>query len=399
MDLGGAAVTQSIWTYPWDLHDIGRDVALARVAAAGLTSISLATSYHAGRFLQPGNPRRRVYFPEDGTVYYHLDPALWSDAEIAPKQAAIVTTEGDQLDFLVRAREKGGPAVSAWTVCLHNTRLGWRHPGHVMRNCFGDSLRYALCPSSPAARAYVVGMVREITTRYRPDRVELESPNFMGFDHGYHHEKDGLGLLPEDRFLLGLCFCHHCTARAREVCIDIDAARRVVADHLAGAFARALPEARFPDFPDRGRAAFDDHAALAAFLDWRSEPVTSLIAEIRDAAEPASQILLIDVDDAWMGGVEIAKAVRGCDGIVSCAYSLAPEDLAAHVARMRALIGPERRLVAGLQMFHPEIRDATDLARRVVAASGASDGINYYNLGLIPASRLEWIRAAIDART
>ena len=60
----------------------------------------------------------------------------------------------------------------------------------------------------------MTGLVAEISHRYRPDRIELESPDFMGFAHGYHHEKDGLGLLPEETFLLGVCFCDHCLARA-----------------------------------------------------------------------------------------------------------------------------------------------------------------------------------------
>ena len=38
----------------------------------------------------------------------------------------------------------------------------------------------------------------------------------MGFAHEYHHEKDGVGLTPEDDFLLSLCFCPACLARAAE---------------------------------------------------------------------------------------------------------------------------------------------------------------------------------------
>ncbi len=55
----------SVWAYPWDLHDLGLDEATAQMGELGVNMLSLATSYHAGRFLQPGNPRGRVYFPED----------------------------------------------------------------------------------------------------------------------------------------------------------------------------------------------------------------------------------------------------------------------------------------------------------------------------------------------
>ena len=387
----------SVWCYPWDLHDIGPQTAAARLADAGVDTVSLATSYHAGRFLQPGNPRRRIYFPQDGTVYYRPDPALWAEHEIRPLMADIVAAEGDMLARLVAARDAGGMAVSCWTVCLHNTRLGMQHPGHVMRTAHGDPHFYALCPSSPAARAYVVTMVAEITSRYRPDRVELESPDFMGFAHGYHHEKDGLGLLPEDEFLLGLCFCDHCRARAMAAGVDADAARQTVVDLLDDAFARALPARRFDGFPAEGIAAFSSLPDLHAYIAWRSEPVTSLVAEIRAAADPASRILLIDAEGSWQGGVDVAAASRACDGVLLCAYTTPVERIAPLLDRYRALIGPDRSLIAGFQVFHPEVADAADLAARAAAAGGRADGLNFYNLGLIPQARLDWIAGAITA--
>ena len=153
----------SIWAYPWDIHDIGLDRVVSALEKQGVNSISLATSYHAGKFLQPGNPKRRVYFPQDGTVYYSIDPERWTNSEIKPLQADIVSSEGDYLSELVNRRDAGGQKVSCWTVCLHNTRLGHTHPDHVLRTAHGDPLYYGLCPSSPAARDYVTGLVAEIS--------------------------------------------------------------------------------------------------------------------------------------------------------------------------------------------------------------------------------------------
>lgn len=388
---------RSIWTYPWDLHDIGLDTALERIAQAGLTMVSLATSYHAGRFLQPGNPRRRVYFPEDGTVYYRLDRARWTGHEIVPLQARIVAEEGDQLAALTERRERGGPGVSCWTVCLHNTRLGMAHPGHVMRTAHGDPHLYALCPSSPAARAYVTGLVAEISQVYRPDRIELETPEFMGFSHGFHHEKDGLGLLAEDTFLLGICFCAHCMAGAGAAGLDAEAARREAAGLLDAALARELPEPRLPEFPARGIEAFEGHAALHAYLAWRPAPVTALLAEIRAAAHPDTRILLIDAEGSWAGGIDIDAAAAELDGILHCAYVTDPSRIGPLMAATRATLGPDKTLIAGFQLFHPTVRDAADLADRVARCAPHADGVNFYNLGLVPPARLGWAKAAMDA--
>ncbi len=384
----------SVWAYPWDLHDMGIDAAVATLTVQGVDMISLATSYHAGRFLQPGNPKRRVWFPQDGTVYYSVDDARWEGTEIKPLQADIVATEGDYLGELVARRDTGGTKVSCWTVCLHNTRLGIAHPDHVMRTAQGDPHFYALCPSSPAARAYVTGMAAEISHRYRPDRIELESPDFMGFDHGFHHEKDGLGLLPEDRFLLGVCFCDHCMTRARSAGVPAEAARDRVNALLDAAFARELPRPQFSGFPQQALDAFRDTPDLHAYLVWRTEPVATLIAEIRASTHPATQLLVIDAEGSWWGGVDLGRIAPHCDGVLYCVYAVPAPRITPLLAGVRRVIGPAKILIAGYQLFYPEVADAVDLRDRVSAATGLADGFNFYNLGLVPAQRLHWIGAA-----
>jgi len=66
------------------------------------------------------------------------------------------------------------------------------------------------------------------------------------------------------------------------------------------------------------------------------------------------------------------------------------------MARMRALLGPDRTLIAGFELSHPNVRDRADLATRVAAADPYVDGVNFYNLGLVPAARLDWIGRAIQ---
>ena len=51
----------SMWTYPWDIQDQGLETLAADLAGrAGLNTVSMATSYHAGRFLQPRSPRQKA---------------------------------------------------------------------------------------------------------------------------------------------------------------------------------------------------------------------------------------------------------------------------------------------------------------------------------------------------
>lgn len=385
----------AMWTYPWDILDLTADVVLGELVDAGLDTVSLATSYHAGRFLQARSPVRKSYYPEDGTIYFRPTSALWSDSRIVPKVATLVD-EADVLADLVRRRDAGGPRVACWTVCLHNTRLGMLHPEAVTRNAFGDPNYYSLCPSHPDARAYVTTLVQDLSTHYRPDVIELESPSFMGFAHGFHHEKDGVGLCPEDDFLLSLCFCPACLARAAKAGVDGAKARVAVRRWIAEACERELPAPRWPDFPACGLDVFQPWPELFAYAMWRFEPVTSLIAAIRERTAPATRVHLIDVKDGWLGGCDIGQAAAACDGIVLCAYGMDGPAVSRLIGDCRRTVGRDKHLAAGFSVMFPEMAGpAAFLARVRAAIDSGVESLNFYNYGLIPRARLDWIAQAM----
>lgn len=388
----------SMWAYPWDLMDVGFDEATTELRErAGVNGISLATSYHAGRFLQPRSPVRKSYFPEDGTIYFHPTAARWDASVIRPKVADLML-HGDMLGDLVRGRERTGLAVQCWTVCLHNTRLGMLHPHACTRNAFGDPNYFSLCPSHPDARAYAVTLVADLTATYRPDIVELETIGFMGFAHGYHHEKDGVGMTAEDDFLLSLCFCPACLSRSAAAGVDGAAAQRTVRRWLVEMSEQAVPAARWPDFSTRGPEVFAAAPEVDAYVRWRFEPVTSLAAAIRDAADPASQIHVLDIDDGWLSGCDLRAQAQATDGITLCVYDRPPEAVAAGVAKARAAMPPDRSLRAGLRLFYPEASSAESVTASAQAALGAgASGLNFYNYGLVPGARLDWLGAASRA--
>jgi len=389
---------RSMWTYAWDILDLGFDRVIGELHdRAGMTSVSLATSYHAGHFLQPRSPLRKAYFPEDGTIYFHPTPSRWDALAIQPKVAEIIAQGGDVLRELVRRRDAGGLKVCCWTVCLHNTRLGLLHPGAVTRNAFGDPNFYNLCPSNPDARAYVCTLVEDVTHAYRPDIVELESPSFMGFAHEFHHEKDGVGLTAEDDFLLSLCFCESCRARAASAGVDVEAARRMVAQWIVEACEREIPEPRFPAFPAGGLDTFRAFPALHEFLLWRREAVTSLIAEIRARAHADCRIVLIDIANAWLGGCDLQAIGRVCDGAILCVYGRSPDQSAAILEQGKVALGHDKFLGAGLRVFPHDVDGAEGLRRQAAACIEAgAEGLNFYNYGLVPAPRLDWIRRAVE---
>ncbi len=60
----------SVYAYPWNLCLNDYRQKLDEISALGLQGINLAVSYHAGKFIHPRSTQHRVYFPEDGVVYF-----------------------------------------------------------------------------------------------------------------------------------------------------------------------------------------------------------------------------------------------------------------------------------------------------------------------------------------
>ncbi len=171
-------------------------------------------------------------------------------------------------------------ATNVWLVLMHNTRLGTQHPQSTVANAFGDRYIYNLCPSAPDARAYAIGLARDVTASYPVSGVSLETPGFLPYAHGFHHE---FALNRPNRWLdsqLGLCFCEHCQAGAKRAGIPVEALRQQVAGDIEAYLSSDV------DFPADMAEAFwladtRTDGALKAFLDWRCTVVTSLVQEIR----------------------------------------------------------------------------------------------------------------------
>ncbi|GEO25206.1 hypothetical protein AAC03nite_09910 [Alicyclobacillus acidoterrestris] len=388
---------RSMWTYPWDILDIGKERVYSDLFdTAKLNSISLAMSYHAGRFVQPRSPKRKVYFPEDGTLYFHVSPELYEEQLIRPKTVSYV----DECDALIRElendRRERGFRLSSWFVCLHNTRIGMEYPEATVVNAFGDYYYYNLCPSNPAARTYITTVLKDLTSNYEVDAVELESLSFMGFPHEFHHEKDGVGLNDYEQFLLSLCFCNSCKHRAEQEGVQFEAVRKFVQDELLATFERDIPKPVNPEFHSKGMDFFKDNQSFYEFLKWRNGVVTSLTQEVREAAHPRTDVIFLSLvtDTAWTIGVDVSEISKVCDAVLVCCYDTDARRVGIDTKVSRAVVEQGIPLLTGFRVFYPEVHSKDELIDKIneTVENGAS-GLNFYNYGLIPKSRLNWIGA------
>jgi hypothetical protein len=386
-------IYRAIYAYAWDLAEGSLADTVSRIKALGLNTITLAGSYHAGKFIRPKGSGGKVYFPEDGTVYFRAHPKRYG--RIKPRANSL----NAERDIFAELGDLG-IAVNAWMVLLHNTPLGQAYPDATVENAFGDRYVYSLCPSAPDAREYAVALCRDITEHYPVLGISTETPGFLPYGHGFHHE---FALMKQNRWFdnyLGLCFCDHCRAGAAAAGIDAERLRVRVREDV-----ESWLKSEF-DIPDDMAEAFwiadtRSDGDLGRFLAWRCEVVTSLVREIRAAIRTDAEFAVIPsvarpTGGAWYEGTDL-KALAETAGIIeACFYEPSPERVGADVWDVRRRLRGAGRLRGILRPAYPDLngRGAVIAAALALRQAEIRD-IAFYNYGHIRAASLEWIAAAL----
>ena len=384
---------RSIYTYAWDLAEHGLDNSFAEFRGLGLNSVTIAGSYHAGKFLRPRSASP-VFFPEDGTIYFRHEPVRYG--KIVPISNSMVAGR-DILGDAVRNAELG---VNVWLVLLHNTPLGSRNLDDCVANAFGDKYIYNLCPSSPHARKFARSLAADVTDNYPVSGITVESPGFAPFFHGFHHE---FNLVQSNRWLenlLGLCFCQNCKNGAADIGIDAEGLqsriRTWIGEYLAGDV----------DYPDDMAESFwlADVATdreLSAFLNWRCDVVTSLVGEVRSAVASHVTVAIIPsvgrpTANAWFEGSNLADLRRAAGVLEICLYEPTWSRAAADFADVRRRLGGSRGLRCVIRPSWPDLSSASEVRAAVssFAAHGA-DGISFYNWGFLRRHNLRHVFEAL----
>jgi hypothetical protein len=373
-------VAVAAYLYPWDVD--GDPAAADRIAALGVTEVSLAAAYHAVRAVTPSHPGHRIV-TRDAAVYHRRDPARWAAAHLVPADPD--PAEAGSFERAAEALRAAGLRVNAWIVVNHNGRLAAAHPECAVRNAWGDSYPWALCAGSPAVAEYAATLAAEIAALDAVADVELEACGWYGYDHGSAHDKTGGTPAGPAGRLLDACFCDDCAATLRVAGADPDA--------IAAAVRTAF---------DTGESVPEDLAATlstvrAATAGGFAEHVVGAIR----AATPGQDVLVhAHPDPAEAGsnpgfGIPVLLGPAGADGIIlGCPGPAGPA--AASVAATTEAIGTAvaagtvpagRRVVATLPAVAALGADLGELPAKAkaVLAAGATD-LRLYHAGLASAA-------------
>ncbi len=388
---------RAIYAYAWDLAEVGVSGAIDRFLALGLDTVTLAGSYHAGKFLRPHGKAGKVYFPEDGAVYFKPDPRRYGAIKPVPHS---MVAAGEDMVGALAAQDR--TATNVWLVLLHNTRLGAAHPHATVANAFGDHYIYNLCPSAPAARAYATGLALDVTESYPVAGVSMETPGFLPCAHGFHHE---FALVRPNRWLdsqLGLCFCEHCAAGAKQAGIPVNALRRQVAGDIDAYLASDV------DFPADMAEAFwladtRTDGDLRAFLDWRCTVVTSLVREIRDAVRKDATVAVIPsvarpTGGAWYEGSDLKALAEAASVIEACFYEPGATRIKADLCDVKRRLRGAGNLRGIVRPGFPDLEAKGEFlaAMRTLGAAGLRD-VAFYNWGHLRDANLDWIAEGLAA--
>jgi hypothetical protein len=387
---------KAIYTYAWDLAEEGVSKAVAQFEALGLDTVTIAGSYHAGKFLRPHGRAGKVYFPEDGTVYFKANPARYG--AIKPVANSLLSSQDVLRELTSQERIK----TNVWLVLLHNTLLGSAHPDSAVSNAFGDRYVYNLCPSAPDARAYAIGLAQDVTETYPVSGLSMETPGFLPYAHGFHHE---FALNRPNRWLdsqLGLCFCPHCLKGAKAAGINAARLKTQVAEDVSAYLASDL------DYPADMAEAFwaadtRTDGDLKAYLDWRCTVVTSLVRDIRGAVRKEVDVAVIPsvarpTGGAWYEGSDLAALADATGIIEACFYEPGATRVKADLFDIRRRLRGKGHLRGIVRPAFPDLETKGEFlaAMQALGAGGVSE-VAFYNWGHLRSANIGWIADGLRA--
>lgn len=387
---------RSLYTYAWDVQDIGVTAFVDELLAMGMSDVTLATSYHAGKFIRPHakNPPR-VIFPEDGVVYF--DPDFSRYGEIKPQAHSDAATRA-VLPALIK---DGRLKVHGWTVLLHNSRIGAAYPQYSVKNAFGDPYVYSLCPMQPPVFDYAVALCADLSAQHALSSLVLETPGWLPYGHGYHHEFAQVASNPCLDILLGLCFCDICKSVAKGNGIAIDQLQTRVQDNISAYLAQPFDAAT-----DLNAHAVQTEILSSpeflAFVRLRQSRVTQLVKAIRQAIPATTKLAIIPTvqrptSACWVEGSDLKALSEVADYIEIPFYEANAIRAIADAGESIVQIGKANKVRAILRPGLPDLNQGAELDAAIdgIKALGVTD-FAFYNYGLLPQIQLDKLATTLQ---
>lgn len=395
----------SMWIYAWDLIDEGIPEVLDRLKENNINGINVPTLYHSGRFFLPHNPKRKVYFPEPGALYFPPDETWYGKIRIKPPVSRFASRSF--WETLREETRKRDMTMTAWTLALHNSDVGFRYPDTNVRDAFDGYRPTALSPANKDMRVFLVELAKDLARNYEFDNILLESLEYMPLRHGYTHEVFGIPISPTVEFFMTLSFDPELSQEALARGIDIEAVKRFVKDVCA-------KELDDPYYNHTDMSWEEIYGAvdgeLGKYLDLREDILVSLMKDIHKAVRAENTETKISILDfgplfalrpygtTWQNGVNLNKWAPYIDEVHPTFYGSledSPDKVDLYLSVLNAL-DKKVAMVPAIRCTLPQVPSREALQERIALVKPHSHGLTFYNYGFMPHRTLEWIKDEIE---
>ncbi|MFD2416305.1 hypothetical protein [Amycolatopsis pigmentata] len=268
----------------------------------------------------------------------------------------------------------------------HDSRLGERFPDIAVRNCFGESYPWALCPAHEEVRAYAATLTAESLRGLEVSSVILEACGQLGAVHQCRHEKTDAVWAPAVVRLLSVCCCTACARIWQE---DFHADPEEVTRGLREEVSRLLATGDL--------SLTEDSLAVGdMLLATRHRTTDALRREVLEGVGPGVRIVLHGTLDPWATGALPGlspAASNDADAVVlPCWQPGAPtlDSVAATRTRLPATVD------VGAYVTAVGAAEVPDIGAYVaeLGKAGAAE-LHLYHLGLAGPARWHLLSAAM----
>jgi hypothetical protein len=397
-------MNHAVWIYPWDLLDEGIPNVLDRLQAAGISGVNVAVNYHTGRFFLPHNPKRKLYYPEPGALYFEPDLKWYGESKIKPPISEFASRK-----FYSSLREetsKRSMKLTAWSLGLHNTYIGEKYPETATINVFGDIDITSLCAANEDVRKYFFDLYSDLANNYHFDQILIESMEFMPFRHGYHHEVIGIPLTATEDFLMSLSFSAPLCKKAIAAGIDINAVKDFVKGTLENGYSNAFSSKSEISWVELDEAVGGE---MKNFLDFREELVKSLLIDISALIKRnnKSELAILDFgplysmgprNNSWQSGLNLEVVSSYADEVHPTFYftdGLTFRKKVDEYVNLLGIVSGEVKMVPAIRAILPQVGSLEELKEQVEYLKPHSKGMTFYNYGFMSYETLDWISKSI----
>lgn len=362
---------------PWDLVHEGIDEALNRlqetIAIDGLSVTAVGGSAHVFRQRAGQGPRT---FRSGAAAHFQPQMRCYASSRLRPPTAEWIKAS-NPLEKIAVACNKRKLRLRVRVMACDHAGLAERYAFAVCKDAYGDPSPTRLCPGNPDVRAYVAGLIEDLSSHYPLDGIDLQDADF-GAPQQFHGGRLLPGELSAWRRTV-LCFCESCRQTADDAGIAIERLQAAIAAPARSA------EARVPD--DESLQALDEHRAAL---------VSQLVAAARKRGTCEMGLRLTDLDPQR----GIIPGDLG-DYIDLWTPLEPPVSGQPHEGRRHALLLPIREPASVAAVFDvgahvPWPEGSAGLVREMIHAVHAGRRVVMIeSLGQTPDERFDWVRQAV----